>query len=538
MSNRLIFLSLLFTVHFCTTKTLFSEEKAPLPGMKRIETQEKNYSAMAPEGWFIAEQAMPDGSLYVQIMNPKDLSQSAIMFGTIQPGITANALVVNQVGGMMQFATDTKVTKAVAAPRADGGTAAMFIATYTDPTSGEKVELRHWFEVAQNGAMMQVRFTAKPKAFTEKNMKQWTAMIESIKDVKAEKLAAKEKNKKKTTTEKDAAKKTDQPEIAKKEYKPLPVPQLVKYEFPDRSATISIPEDWEVVAAKEANFGVMSKDKKFVLMKISFPVLLPNTMMSQLANQQKGVVVSEYTTSSKILPKILADLSQEAEDITIIQVNKNTAREKQSEPYKNYITAKCEDVVYMFYAKDIKAKCIGVALGDSFAPVTAANLQQYQTMWNWNAIIICGVEDSFESMVPTFAAISNSYKVNDEVMASIAQQNGETGRAMAESIAKHGDEMRNMISETGEYLSNSSNERFKKQMESNTYVNYLQTQAITGDQDWKDKDGNIYRTSSHGTFDTANNVMYTGKPFETFNFNGTGPNGEQLEKINLRPGQY
>ena len=152
------------------------------------------------------------------------------------------------------------------------------------------------------------------------------------------------------------------------------------------------------------------------------------------------------------------------------------------------------------------------------------------TNWSLQHLTVTAPVDRFEASAPTFVAMLQSYRIDDEFakryvaegMARLRQMQRDTARI----IAKNASDIRSMMQAA-----------YDERQRSQNYIDYLRTGYIRGETDWISsmEGGSVYHTDSWGTRNTATGEYYEGQPYNYFNFQGQKLRyNEQMTEINNR----
>jgi hypothetical protein len=165
----------------------------------------------------------------------------------------------------------------------------------------------------------------------------------------------------------------------------------------------------------------------------------------------------------------------------------------------------------------------GYSLGISFGSRLGIN-------WRLFHMTVTAPVDKFEAALPTFAAMLQSYRIDDQFAANyIARGTArlrEMQRQTSELVARNAQEIRSMMQAA-----------YAERNRSAAYIDYQRTNYIRGQQDWISamEGGTVYHTDNWGTLNTDTGVYYEGRAYDYVHFTGENPKyREQMTPIDSR----
>ncbi len=152
------------------------------------------------------------------------------------------------------------------------------------------------------------------------------------------------------------------------------------------------------------------------------------------------------------------------------------------------------------------------------------------TNWSFHHLTVTAPANRFGALAGTFAAMLESYRINEkwaaDYVARGAQRLREMQQQTAALVARNAQEIRTMMQAA-------YNERARSQ----DYIDYQRTSYIRGQQDWisQQEGGAIYRSDSWGTQNLATGGYASGSPYDYVHFDGRNARtGEQMQAIDSR----
>ncbi|MEW5736763.1 MAG: hypothetical protein AB1921_18105 [Thermodesulfobacteriota bacterium] len=290
---------------------------------------------------------------------------------------------------------------------------------------------------------------------------------------------------------------------------------LAEHRLSDGSASFSLPKGWKVRELGAGCFLAQSPDES-----LSFLVASPEVIDPRLGVRPPGIPVSPFLAPHQAMAFLLAfqNIGQ-ATDFLEVSPRQDLAADLA----RSYTAgpAVAEDFIYLVNAggKKLKAFSFGISFGS-----------RMNTSWRLFHMSVFAPEAEFASLAPTFAAMMQSYRVNDRFAQEYIRKGMERLRQMERETAARA--ARN-ASEIREMMQKAYDERQKSQ----DYIDYQRSNYIRGQQDWVSEmeGGTVYHTDSWGTRNTATGEYYEGAPYDYVHMTGRNPvHDERMTPINSR----
>ncbi len=293
------------------------------------------------------------------------------------------------------------------------------------------------------------------------------------------------------------------------------VPPLTGYRLSDGSASFSIPQGWRVQEIGRGQFLASDPEGAYGFLVAKADVITP-----ELGVSVPGVPVSRYLPPSRALP-FLCEAQGIASGFRIEQL---IPRPDMAQAVgRVYTVGQVTVEEFVFTCDGRTGRTKGYTFGFSFGT-------RLNTNWSLQHLTVSAPVDRFEAFAATFAAMLQSYTIDDEFarryvaegMARVRQMQQDTARI----IAKNASDIRNMMQAA-----------YDERQRSQDYIDYLRTGYIRGETDWISnmEGGTVYHSDSWGTRNTATGEYYEGQPYNYVNFRGANPRyNEQMIEINNR----
>jgi hypothetical protein len=178
----------------------------------------------------------------------------------------------------------------------------------------------------------------------------------------------------------------------------------------------------------------------------------------------------------------------------------------------------------LIYTCDVKGRrCKGYTFGFSFGSRLGTN-------WTFRHMTVGAPVDQFESLVPTFSAMTQSFRFNERWMANYIAQGTQRLRQLQQQTAS-------IVSRNAEDIRRMMQAAYDERQKSMDYIDYQRTNYIRGQQDWVSsmEGGTVYHTDSWGTKNSATGEYYEGQPYDYVHFKGKNPKySEEMTPIDSR----
>jgi hypothetical protein len=451
--------------------------------MKKIVTSDANFALYAPEGWETTEQSLP-GVRVLHVADPQGKYEASMLYGLSWAGNNAEALAKTLASLKGQKFPDLQIGSAYGSN--DHGRAVLD-ATYTHPAKGAR-ELRVWIAV-KNGYFT-CSIIEVPRGELTVRRQQLLTILSNVKLTKGS--------------------------FQFKNGTPPALAELEEYKLSDGSASMNIPKGWKVRDLGTGEFIASAPNGPYCFIVGTVQMLTP-----QLGVSVPGAIVSDYATPHEAL-KLVTSRMQVAGDMRFLEVIPRRDLAEQIGQVHTAGPVQVEEFLQNSTAKSGE-KTKGYTFGISFG-------SRVGTHWRFWHMTVSAPADKFDTMVPTFAAMMQSYRINDafasEYIARGMARLREMQQQTAELVARNAREIHDMMQGV-----------YDERMKSWDYIDYQRTNYIRGEQDWISsmEGGSVYHTDSWGTLNTDNGNYYSGKAYDYVHFNGGNPiYNESMTPINSR----
>lgn len=283
-----------------------------------------------------------------------------------------------------------------------------------------------------------------------------------------------------------------------------PVLPLTDYRLADGSATFSLPAGWKL----EQDQGVGHFAAKDASGLCSFTVASVEVITPQLGVRVPGVPTLPYLSPHRALAA-LAEFQGILRDVRFLEViPRNDVASMISQVY-TVGPVEAEECIANYTLE--RTRCKSYTFGISFGSRLGTN-------WRFNHMSVGAPEDQFDALVPTFAALMASYKINDAFAM----------RYIAEGMARLKEMERQtaaMFARNRQEISAMMQAAYDERQRSQDWIDYQRSNYILGRTDWISsmEGGAVYHTDSWGTQNTFTGERWDGSPFNYVNFEGQNP---------------
>lgn len=454
---------------------------APPAGMRKVVTGKATFVAYVPEGWGAVEGA-DYGARFIAASDPGGRFEAVLAVGTAPfPGdaVGAARAILEKVG---RHLPDLEIANARVTP---DRRKLVFDGVYSHPQKGRR-ELRSWVGVEQ-GNVTCSRIEA-PAGRLEAEKATLLTVLANIRVLKG------------------AFATGGAPQI----------PPLVSYRLRDGSASFQMPQGWKCQDFGKGAFIASDPGET-----TSFSVGGAEVLSPQLGVRVPGVVVAPYMPPHQAWRL----LTEQTGLVSRLQFEKVIPRQDiAQEMARGVYTAGPVAVEELIYTCDVKGRrSKGYTFGFSFG-------SRLGHSWNFRHMTVGAPVDRFDGMVPTFSAMLQSFRFNEQWMANyIAQGNRrlqELQQKTASMAGRNAEDIRRMMQAA-----------YDERQRSMDYIDYQRTNTIRGQQDWVSdmEGGTVYRTDNWGTRNTATGESWEGQPYDYVHFKGRNPKyNEQMTPIDSR----
>lgn len=294
-------------------------------------------------------------------------------------------------------------------------------------------------------------------------------------------------------------------------------PRLVRRRLPDGSATVEVPETWAVKGLGAGTFVAHDPGETSTFIVANVDVVTP-----QLGVSAPGVPVARYMEPHRAL-ELLATQQGLATNLRFTEVTPrpDTARHIGQVYTQGPITV--EEFGYAFDdAKRRPAK--GFTVGISFG-------SQLGLTWRFWHMSVTAPAGAFDGLAPTFAAMMQSYRIDDAFAARYVAEGTRRLRQLQRQTAQ-------LAARNAEEIRRTMQAAYDERQRSQDYIDYQRTNYIRGEQDWIStmEGGTVYHTDSWGTKNTDTGEYWEGKAYDYVHFEGENPRGpEHLYREQMTP---
>jgi len=453
---------------------------AKAPPMEKYVSTNANFVLYRPAGWKVAESST-GSSWVVSAASPDGALETSVMQGENRFGAAENVLAA-MIRLLAQASRDFSIKEA-AKDRA--GTRA--VAGYTMTLPGKGAREGRLYVSADRNAFLAVRCEAPAGrlAAARPLLLSVVANLRLMKQGFAPAGAAR-----------------------------APAAQpLQPHRLADGSATVGLPAGWTL-----DSFGAGKFLARNPADGASFVVGAVDVITPRLGVRAPNIPVSPYLQPSDAWPFVTRGLVANIRYIETIprpDLDAQMARVFTSGPVRT------QELVYTFDGREGPGK--GYTFGISFG-------SRLDTNWTFWHMTLTAPAARFEEYVPTFAAMAQSYAIDDQFrrnyiasgMARLRRMQEETSRI----VARNASEIHDMMQAA-----------YDERQRSQDYIDYQRTNYIRGEADWISgvEGGAVYHTDAWGTRNTYTGETWSGAPFDYYNFDGANPkHDESLTPIDNR----
>jgi hypothetical protein len=451
-------------------------------GMQKFVTEKASFVVYVPKGWKAAESSEEE-ALLLTAFDPGSRSEALMAIGT-QPylgdAVGATKAVLEKTGRRypdLQIA-NSKTTRDKKRVVFDG--------SYTHPQKGKR-EFRSWLGV--DGGIVTCTRVEAPVGRLEAEKPVLLTILANVRVMKGA--------------------------FASGGGAPKVMP-LTPYRLRDGSASFQMPQGWKCQDFGKGSFIASDPGDTS-----SFSVGSAEVLSPQLGVRVPGAVVAPYMPPNQAWRL----LTEQTGLVSRLQFEKVIPRQDISqEMARGGYTAGPVTVEELIYTCDVKGRrCKGYTFGFSFGSRLGTN-------WTFRHMTVGAPADQFESMVPTFSAMTQSFRFNEQWMANYIAQGTQRLRQLQQQTAS-------MVSRNAEDIRRMMQAAYDERQKSMDYIDYQRTNYIRGQQDWVSsmEGGTVYHTDSWGTKNTATGEYWEGQPYDYVHFKGKNPKyNEEMTPIDSR----
>jgi hypothetical protein len=275
--------------------------------------------------------------------------------------------------------------------------------------------------------------------------------------------------------------------------------------LPDRSASMLVPSDWELMGAKGAALSKSPDGNAgFAFSTAEFwgPSNLPYFDSSTLP----GVLHYSYRAPVDAMMILMQRFGSSA--FQVLQRSRDPARAAGAAA----VLKRGVDVetAVMTFTNEHGVRCKGYYDVLGFQPMASGQ-------WSILFYAVWAPEAQFESYLPALVTMSESFRINEQWAAEYIRQGMENlKRAMAKTSR--------MMAETASAARESSLAAFQERMRSQDYLDYKRTSTIRGEQEWLSQvEGGALYKSDHWGLSREGERVIEGQPYNYYNYEGKNP---------------
>ncbi len=469
-----------FCSPLCAQPASSRPSEAPA-GMRKLVTEKASFALYVPESW-IAQESTEEGALVLTASDPAGRSEAVLAVG--HGGHAGNAVgwtraILERVGRRhpdLQV-TNARITRDERRVVFDG--------TYTHPQKGRR-EFRCWVEVHQ-GLVTCSRIEA-PAGRLEAEKALLLTVLANVRVLKG------------------ALDTPGAPQV-------LP---LAPYRLRDGSASFRMPQGWKCQEFGKGAFIASDPGETS-----SFSVGAADVVSPQLGVRAPGVVVAPYMPPNRAW-RLLTEQTGLVSRLQYEHVHprQDIVQEMARAGYAAGPVA----VEELVYTCDVKGRrCKGYTFGLSFG-------SRLGTHWTFRHMTVGAPVERFETMIPTFAAMLQSFRFDEQWMANYIAQGAQRLRQLQQQTAA-------VVSRNAEEIRRTMQAAYDERQRSMDYIDYQRTNTIRGQQDWisEMEGGTVYHTDRWGTKNTATGESWEGRPYDYVHFKGKNPKyNEEMTPIDSR----
>ena len=290
---------------------------------------------------------------------------------------------------------------------------------------------------------------------------------------------------------------------------------LTPYRLRDGSASFQMPQGWKCQDFGKGAFIASDPGDTS-----SFSVGSAEVLSPQLGVRVPGAVVAPFMPPNQAWRL----LTEQTGLVSRLQFEKVIPRQDIMQEMARVYTAGPVAVEELIYTCDVKGRrCKGYTFGFSFGSRLGAN-------WTFRHMTVGAPVDQFESFIPTFSAMTQSFRYNEQWMANYIAQGAQRLRQLQQQTAS-------MVSRNAEDIRRMMQAAYDERQKSMDYIDYQRTNYIRGQQDWVSsmEGGAVYHTDSWGAKNTATGEYWEGQPYDYVHFKGKNPKyNEEMTPIDSR----
>lgn len=295
-----------------------------------------------------------------------------------------------------------------------------------------------------------------------------------------------------------------------------PVLPLAQRQLADGSARFKLPADWKYQALGPAAFIAGDPRSECAFMVASVPILTP-----RLGVIPRGVAVMPYSAPHVAFQQLTKSQGV-ATDMKFIEVTSQDEIARQINTVYTAGPVQVEGCLYTFKDKQRRG-CKGFTFGISYGTHSGISW----SLWHMTAT---APADRFDSLIPTYSAMMQSYAIDDKFAAEYVAKGTARLREMQRQTA-------NLVTRNAQEIHQTMQAAYDERQKSQDYIDYQRTNYIRGEQDWisEVEGGTVYHTDTWGTKNTDTGETWEGRRYDYVHFKGDNPKyREEMTPIDNR----
>ncbi len=450
--------------------------------MRKIVTENASFVVYVPEGWKAVE-GVEEDARFISASDPAGRFEAVLAIGTASFLVDAVGAAQVVLERARRRYPDLQISsKAWVAPNRRR---LVFDGAYSHPQKGRR-EFRSWIGVDQ--AVVTCSRIETPAGRLDAEKETLLTVLANIRVLKGAFGAG---------------------EVAR-------VLPLVPYRLRDGSASFQMPQGW-----KCQDFGKGAFIASDAAETTSFSIGGTEVLSPQLGVQVPGVVVAPYMPPHQAWRLLTAQTGLVAHlQYEKVIPRQDLVQEMARAGYAQGPTA----VEELIYTCDFKGRrCKGYTFAISFG-------SRLGHSWTFRHMTVGAPVEQFDRMVPTFSAMIQSFRFNEQWMANYIAQGTRRLRELQQQTAS-------MVSRNAEEIRRTMQAAYDERQRSMDYIDYQRTNTIRGQQDWVSsiEGGTVYRTDRWGTKNTTTGETWEGRPYDYVHFKGKNPKyNEEMTPIDSR----
>jgi hypothetical protein len=291
--------------------------------------------------------------------------------------------------------------------------------------------------------------------------------------------------------------------------------ESILYRLRDGSASFTIPRGWRVRELGSGQF--VASDPSGAA---SFMVAYAELITPALGVRYPGALISQPLSPHDAL-RLVASSQNLASGMQSLEIKPRADLVQQISQVYTLGSVAVEDFLYTCTTQAGRVK--GYTMGLCFYPHSG-------TTWSFRHLTVGAPIDAFDSHVPMFIAMLQSYAIDE----AWAQEYVRQGMVRLRQLQQ---QTRQMVSRNTDEIRQMMQAAYDERQRSADYIDHQRTNFIRGEQDWISalEGGTVYHTDTWGTQNTVTGEFYPGRPYDHVHFEGENPKyNEQMVAVDSR----